>query len=201
MNASLLPGFRIRWMIRRDLPEVLDIENRNSGRSHNIKGIWAEEDFLAFLRQPNAIGMVATHTTGSSEEHVCGFMLYQLFPDRIHIFNLVVDPALLREGVGTALIDRLKAKLSVYRRTMLEIDIREVNLGACFWLKHLGFKAVQVIREWYQAPLVEDAYKFRFTLENSVNNGDDGSKMDLPESAKFPKPPSSEGENHGSNLD
>jgi [ribosomal protein S18]-alanine N-acetyltransferase len=147
-------------MIRKDLPEVLDIENRNSGRSHNVNGIWAEEDFTAFLRQSNAIGMVAV-----AEEKVVGFMLYQLFPDRIHIFNLVVNPDNAHEGVGTALVDRLKAKLSSYRRTMLEIDIRESNLGACLWLKKLDFKAVQVIRDWYQAPELEAAYKFRYTLE------------------------------------
>jgi [ribosomal protein S18]-alanine N-acetyltransferase len=166
MSASLLTRYRIRWMIRSDLARVLDIETHNSARSHNVKGTWAEEDFLAFLRQSNSIGMVAIENSGMENEKICGFMLYQLFPDRIHVFNLVVASEQLRQGVGTALIDRLKGKLSSYRRTMLEIDIRESNLTGCLWLKTLGFKAVQVVREWYQAPEVEDAYKFRFTLEN-----------------------------------
>ena len=166
MSVSLLTGLRIRWMIRRDLPEVLDLERRNSGRSHNIKGMWAEEDLLAFLRQSNSIGMVAVANSGLENEKIVGYIVYQLFPDRIHVFSIVVSPDNLREGIGTAFIDRLKAKLSTYRRMMLEMDIRESNLGACLWLKKLEFKAVQVIRDWYQAPQTEDAYKFRYTLEN-----------------------------------
>ena len=45
----------IRWMIRRDMPEVLDIENRSFEFS------WTEEDFIRCLRQRNCIGMVAEH--------------------------------------------------------------------------------------------------------------------------------------------
>lgn len=42
-----------RWMIRRDLPEVLTIEARCHERNP-----WQEEDFLQCLRQSNCIGMV-----------------------------------------------------------------------------------------------------------------------------------------------
>ncbi len=44
---------QIRWMIRRDMAEVLRIE-RESFEYH-----WTEEDFLCCLRQRNCIGMVA----------------------------------------------------------------------------------------------------------------------------------------------
>ena len=43
----------IRWMIRRDMPEVLDIENQA------FEFPWTEEDFIRCLRQRNCIGMVA----------------------------------------------------------------------------------------------------------------------------------------------
>jgi len=45
----------IRWMIRRDMPEVLEIEDRSFEFS------WSEEDFIRCLRQRNCIGMVAEH--------------------------------------------------------------------------------------------------------------------------------------------
>ena len=44
---------QIRWMIRRDMPEVLDIEQQS------FEFAWTEEDFLCCLRQRNCIGMVA----------------------------------------------------------------------------------------------------------------------------------------------
>jgi len=45
-------GVHIRWMIRRDMPEVLDIE------SGSFEFPWSEEDFIRCLRQRNCIGMV-----------------------------------------------------------------------------------------------------------------------------------------------
>ena len=42
----------IRWMIRRDMPEVPHIETQA------LEFAWTEEDFLGWLRQRNWIGMV-----------------------------------------------------------------------------------------------------------------------------------------------
>ena len=46
-------SIQIRWMIRKDMPAVLQIE-RDSFEYH-----WQEEDFLSCVRQRNCIGMVA----------------------------------------------------------------------------------------------------------------------------------------------
>ena len=43
----------IRWMIRRDMPDVLGIE------SNCFEFSWTEDDFIRCLRQRNCIGMVA----------------------------------------------------------------------------------------------------------------------------------------------
>ena len=42
----------IRWMIRRDMPEILEIEKQS------FEFPWCEEDFIRCLRQRNCIGMV-----------------------------------------------------------------------------------------------------------------------------------------------
>ena len=57
----------IRWMIRRDMPEVLGIENQS------FEFPWSGDDFVRCLRQCNCIGMVAEH-----EDRVVGFMIYEL---------------------------------------------------------------------------------------------------------------------------
>jgi len=43
----------IRWMIRRDMPEVMRTERAS------FEYAWTEDDFLRCLRQRNCIGMVA----------------------------------------------------------------------------------------------------------------------------------------------
>ena len=45
----------IRWMIRRDMSDVLEIEN------NSFEFPWFEEDFIRCLRQRNCIGMVAEY--------------------------------------------------------------------------------------------------------------------------------------------
>ena len=74
----------IRWMIRRDMPEVLQIE----GESFEFP--WSEEDFLRCLQQRNCIGMVAEH-----EENVVGFMIYELHKSRLHLLNFAVSGRVL----------------------------------------------------------------------------------------------------------
>ncbi|MEK6831121.1 MAG: hypothetical protein AABX77_03775 [Nanoarchaeota archaeon] len=39
----------IRWMIRRDMPHILNIEQKS------YKFLWNEGDFLSYLRQRNCI--------------------------------------------------------------------------------------------------------------------------------------------------
>ena len=77
----------IRWMIRRDMPEVLEIERAS------FEFPWFEEDFIRCLRQRNCIGMVAEHA-----ERVVGFMIYELHKTRLHILNFAVAPDVRRRG-------------------------------------------------------------------------------------------------------
>src|SRR3989475_11299114 len=78
----------IRWMIRRDMPEVLQAEQLS------FEFAWTEEDFLRCLRQRNCIGMVA-----EQGEKVVGFMIYELHKSKLHILNFAVHPSWRRGGV------------------------------------------------------------------------------------------------------
>src|SRR5882724_3036751 len=95
----------IRWMIRRDMPEVLEIERAS------FEFPWFEEDFIRCLRQRNCIGMVAEHA-----EHVVGFMIYELHKTRLHILNFAVSASLRHRSIGTQMIEKLVGKLSSQRR-------------------------------------------------------------------------------------
>jgi len=96
----------IRWMIRRDMPEVLDIERSS------FEFPWFEEDFIRCLRQRNCIGMVAEH-----DGRVAGFMIYELHRTRVHVVNFAVAREYQRSGVGSQMVAKLIAKLSSQRRS------------------------------------------------------------------------------------
>ena len=140
----------IRWMIRRDMPEVLAIE------AHSFEFPWLEEDFINCLRQRNCIGMVAEH-----DDRVVGFMVYELNKTRIHVLNFAVAADYRRCGVGTQMVAKLAGKLSAQRRTRIVLEVRETNLPAQLFFRTSGFRAVSVLRSYYQ-DTPEDAYLMQY---------------------------------------
>ena len=136
----------IRWMIRRDMAEVLQIE----GGSFEFP--WCEDDFIRALQQRNCIGMVAEH-----EGRIIGFMVYELHKTQIHILNFAVAEPHRQKGVGSQMLTKLVGKLSNQRRTRIMLEVRETNLSAQVFFRHNGFRAISVLREFYE-DTPEDAY-------------------------------------------
>ena len=152
MSVQVKSGTRvhIRWMIRRDMPEVLAIEE------DSFEFPWSEEEFLSCLRQRNCIGMVAEH-----DERIVGFMVYELNKTRIHVLNFAVACEYRRLGVGRQMVSKLIAKLSSQRRTRVTLEVRERNLPAQLFFRSGGFRAVSVLRSFYQ-DTPEDAYLMQY---------------------------------------
>jgi ribosomal-protein-alanine N-acetyltransferase len=149
----------IRWMIRRDMPEVLQTEQESFEYS------WTEEDFLRCLRQRNCIGMVA-----EQGERVVGFMIYELHKAKLHILNFAVHPQFRRVGVGGQMVAKLISKLSSHRRTRITLEVRETNLPAQLFFRQQGFRALRVLRAFYEDS-GEDAFLMQYRLAD--DNGDD----------------------------
>ncbi len=150
MNKGLATAVHIRWMIRRDMPEVLAIEQRS------FEFPWSEEDFSRCLRQRNCIGMVA-----EAEGQVTGFMIYELNKNQLHVMNFAVRPDARRRGIGVQMVEKLFGKLSQQRRTRIVLEVRETNLAAQVFFRNAGFRAVSVLRDYYE-DTTEDAYLMHY---------------------------------------
>lgn len=154
MNSFKKLKVQVRWLIRRDMPEVQAIEDAS------FEFPWSEESFIKVLRQRNCIGMVAEH-----DERVIGFVIYELHKNRLHILNFGVHPEFRRRGVGAALADKLKSKLTVQRRNRLMLETRETNVTSQLFWRSQGFRAISVLRNFYPDGPDEDAYLFSWKLE------------------------------------
>jgi ribosomal-protein-alanine N-acetyltransferase len=146
----------IRWMIRRDMPEVLRTEQDSFDYS------WTEEDFLKCLRQRNCIGMVAEFG-----DKVVGFMIYELHKTKLHVLNFAVHPEFRRTGVGRQMVAKLIGKLSSHRRTKITLAVRETNLPAQLFFKTLDFRAIKVMRGYYEDS-GEDAFMMQFRVADGA---------------------------------
>jgi [ribosomal protein S18]-alanine N-acetyltransferase len=148
----------IRWMIRRDLADVLQAERGS------FDFAWTEEDFLRCLRQRNCIGMVA-----EQGDRVIGFMIYELHKSKLHVLNFAVAPSHRRMGVGAQMVEKLIHKLSSHRRHKITLAIRERNLPAQLFFRKADFKAVKVLRNYYEDSR-EDAFLMEFAVDEIEND-------------------------------
>lgn len=164
---------RIRWMIRRDMPEVLDIEEES------FDFPWPEESFIRCLRQRNCIGMVAEY-----EDRVVGFMIYELHKNRIHVVNFAVAADCRCCGVGSQMVAKLITKLSAQRCSRILLAVRETNLSAQLFFRESGFRAVSVLQDYYENT-PEDAYLMQYRYQSTqekqeVNNSPDAERNKAP---------------------
>lgn len=145
----------IRWMIRRDMADVLSTE------VSSFEYAWTEEDFLRCLRQRNCIGMVA-----ELNDRIVGFMIYELHKGKLHVLNFAVSPQHRRMGIGQMMVKKLIGKLTTHRRSKITLAIRERNLDAQLFFRTQDFKAVRVLRNYYEDSR-EDAFLMEFAVEES----------------------------------
>jgi len=146
-------GIHVRWMIRRDMSEVITIEQEA------FEFPWSEEDFTRCLRQRNCIGMVA-----ELADSVVAFMIYELHRSRLHMLNFAVLRSHRRLGIGTQMMEKLVAKLTPDRRGRIALEVRETNLPAQIFFRSLGFRATSVLKDFYRDS-TEDAYLMQYSLE------------------------------------
>jgi ribosomal-protein-alanine N-acetyltransferase len=144
----------IRWMIRRDMPEVLAIEQAG------FEFPWCEEEFLRVLRQRNCIGMVAEYG-----ERVIGFMIYELHKNKLNVLDFATHSEFRRQGVAGQMVAKLIGKLSSHRRTRIVLSVRETNLAAQLFFRGQGFRALEVVRGHFE-DTGEDAFVMQYLLDD-----------------------------------
>ena len=141
---------QIRWIIRRDMDEVMRIEK------DSFQFPWTEEEFLCCLRQRNMIGTVA-----EIDDRIVGFMIYELHKSMLRVVNFAVAPECRRNGIGTQMAQRLIDKLEQQRRHTIELVVRETNVAAQLFFGSQGFRVTEQLRRHYE-DTNEDAYVMQF---------------------------------------
>lgn len=153
------PSAHIRWMIRKDVPDVMAIERES------FESPWTEQDLINCLRQRNCIGMVI-----ESDGDVAGFMIYELHKSRLEILNFAVHPQHRNNGLGSKMLDKLFGKLGERRHT-IGLQIVDSNLPAHLFFSRHGFMATEIVKQPYEFGYLADAYRFEFDSRMQPGGG------------------------------
>ncbi len=95
------------------------------------------------------------------DDTIVGYMIYELHQNRLHILNFAVHPNHRHQGVGRSMVEKLVGKLSPDRRNRIMLEVRETNLDAQLFFKAMEFRAVKVVRDFYE-DTTEDAYVMQY---------------------------------------
>ena len=77
--------------------------------------------------------------------------------------NFAVAPAYRRSAIGSQMVAKLISKLSSHRRTRITLEVRETNLPAQLFFRKQSFRAVRVLRNYYE-DTGEDAFLMQFRI-------------------------------------
>lgn len=142
--------YHVRWMIRRDLPEVVTISRLGHQWKRSVANIEHE------LKHRNMIGVIA-----EQGDIVVGFVMYELHKTKLEIVDLVVHPEFRRCGVGTSLVYHLVKKLHVGQKERITISVPESLDGAHLFFRSQRFLATSVCRGFFDD---EDAYEMEYGI-------------------------------------
>ncbi len=140
-----LNRIHVRWMIRRDMKEVLMIEKIG------MKQPWDEAKIMSHVSSRENISMVAVADLPRQTELfwdvVVGYVIYKLNPaimdqapnpadTSLDIIRIAVHPLVRKSGVGKKIIEQIKVKNRSHRRGMITANHPE---GVSGFFQKQGF--------------------------------------------------------------
>ena len=148
---------RIRWMIRRDMPSVMEIEN------DSFVDPWEEEEFVEFMIKRNRFNCGKVLEVDGL---IIGFVLYSLDESYVSLETLAVTPDYRGLGFGSLLLNYVATKLTTSRKETYA-EICESDLPAQLFLRANGWRAYRVVRGGSSAN-GQDTYLFRTMIEEAA---------------------------------
>lgn len=120
-----------------DLPAALQIETR----AHAFP--WSEKTLTSNQ------GERYFNLKLSVDEEMAAFAITQVVLDEATLFNIAVDPAYQRRGLGRALLEHLISELEQRDVLTLWLEVRASNAAAIALYESLGFNEATIRRNYY----------------------------------------------------
>ena len=105
---------------------------------------WSGRALSTLLNSPGTVGVVALDSAGEA----IGFVIGRAIADEGEVLTLCVLSEHRRQGIASALMDRLQELLAPRQRILLEVAV--TNQAACDLYKSLGFREVGQRRAYYR---------------------------------------------------
>ena len=135
--ATVTPELEIRQLAYADLPQVIAIERRA------FPTPWSLAMFVLELSKPSGICLAPLE-----DGVMVGYLVCSRYDTVWHLMNVAVDPRRRRQGIATALLDRLFEQADKPNE-QYTLEVRTSNDGAIRLYERFGFRAAGRRRAYY----------------------------------------------------
>lgn len=132
---------------------------------------------VCFSQPWSAEGIVESYKSGTvffaaeNSEHMLGYIGIKPVLDEGYITNVAVFPQYRRQGVASALIERVFELARERKLSFVSLEVRVSNINAVSLYEKYGFKTEGRRRDFYRNPR-EDAYIMTKRFENNEDTCD-----------------------------
>jgi [ribosomal protein S18]-alanine N-acetyltransferase len=130
----------IKRLTQRDLEAIDRIERRSYPTP------WSRSMFASELSKPSSVSLGAYETETSE---LVGYLVISRYVDAWHVMNVAVVPERRRQGIASALFDRLFEVTGNDGRRGYTLEVRISNEAAIKLYERLGFQSRGVRRGYY----------------------------------------------------
>ncbi|MEA2473937.1 MAG: [ribosomal protein S18]-alanine N-acetyltransferase [Thermoleophilaceae bacterium] len=152
-------ALEIRRLAYADLPQAIAIERRS------FPTPWSLAMFVLELSKPSGICLAALRG-----DRIVGYLICSRYDTVWHVMNVAVDPSLRREGIATALLDRLFERAD-RPGAQYTLEVRMSNDGGIALYERFGFHSAGLRRGYYHDNK-EDALIMWRTVPGRSESGD-----------------------------
>ena len=133
-------GIVIRPMEIDDLKKVLEIEKQ----SFTVP--WTQDLFFSELTK----NRYARYFVLEKGDEVVGYLGLWHKGSNFHITNIAINEKVRRKGYGEKLLKFVEKIAAIYRIKKISLEVRRSNYIAQDMYKKYGYKAMRVLRNYYQ---------------------------------------------------
>jgi ribosomal-protein-alanine N-acetyltransferase len=157
MNATAV---RIRRASKADIDRIVDIERSWRHLSH-----WSIDSYYRLIADDStAATFVAECEDESGRARIAGFVIFNVAAGVAEIYNIAVEAASSRAGIGGRLMRAVLEECRRRRAKTVILEVRKSNQNAINFYYGFHFQIVGDRKSYYSNP-VEDAFVMELNLE------------------------------------
>jgi [ribosomal protein S18]-alanine N-acetyltransferase len=150
---------QVRKVRKSDIDRIVDIERSWFHLSH-----WSIDSYYRLLNEDGfTTSFVAETEDESGKLSIVGFVIFHVAAGVSEIYNIAVDSAHARQGIGRRLLACAIDESQNRKAARVVLEVRKSNMGAIHFYHEFDFHVIGERRNYYSNP-IEDAFVMEYRI-------------------------------------